>query len=55
MVLLQLAFTYVPFMNTAFSSAPLGGTEWAAIGVIGLVIYAAIGAEKLIQQRRGAI
>ena len=55
MVLLQLAFTYVPFMNTAFSSAPLDGAEWAAIVAIGLVIYAAIGAEKLIQQRRGVI
>jgi Ca2+-transporting ATPase len=55
MLLLQLAFTYVPFMNRAFSSAPLDGTEWGLIVAAGLVLYAVIGAEKLIHQRRGTI
>ena len=34
---LQLLFTYAPFMNIAFGTAPLALTEWAMIVLVGIV------------------
>jgi Ca2+-transporting ATPase len=48
-ILLQLAFTYVPFMNTAFSSAPITALDWALITAIGFAIYVIVGVEKWLQ------
>ncbi|MDX1296028.1 MAG: HAD-IC family P-type ATPase [Sulfurimonadaceae bacterium] len=48
MTLLQLAFTYVPFMNTLFKSAPIGADEWSVILGVSLVIYLVVEAEKYI-------
>ena len=39
MVLLQLAFTYVPFMNTIFQSAPIDAAEWMVVIASGFVVY----------------
>ena len=39
MVLLQLAFAYVPFMNTIFESAPIDATEWMVIIASGFIVY----------------
>ena len=35
-VVLQLLFTYAPFMNVAFGTAPIGGGEWALIVFVGI-------------------
>ncbi|MCX6363959.1 MAG: cation transporting ATPase C-terminal domain-containing protein, partial [Actinobacteria bacterium] len=36
-ICLQLLFTYAPFMNIAFGTAPLAFTEWAMIVLVGIV------------------
>ncbi len=46
MIVLQIAFTYVPVMNTAFGSAPIALEDWALIVAVGLAIYAIVGIEK---------
>ncbi|MEW4571407.1 cation-transporting P-type ATPase [Tautonia sp. JC769] len=51
MIALQLAFTYLPAMNAAFSSAPIGPDEWGRIVVAGASISLVIGAEKWIRRR----
>ncbi len=52
-ILLQLVFTYVPFMNIAFSSAPITGQDWALLVAIGLVIHLVVGFEKWLRTRTG--
>ena len=45
-VVLQLLFTYAPFMNVAFGTTPIGGLEWALIvlvGVLAMVLMDALG------------
>ena len=46
MVLAQILFTYVPFMNRTFGSVPIGTTEWALVLTAGFVIFLIIGFEK---------
>jgi len=46
MVILQLLFTYMPFMNEIFSSTPIGMFEWGIIFAAGAVIYAVAELEK---------
>ncbi len=53
MTLLQLLFTYAPFMNTIFESAPLGVAHWVMILAASTVIYTAVELEKYIK-RKGA-
>jgi cation-transporting ATPase F len=53
MILLQMMFTYTPFMNAAFGSAPLGFVEWVMILATGLLIYAVVGVEKRVRLRYG--
>ncbi len=57
MAALQLVFTYVPAMNRAFSSEPIGVTEWFLILGTGSLIYLAVGFEKWLRRRasKGAI
>jgi Ca2+-transporting ATPase len=52
MLALQLAFTYVPFMNAAFHSAPIGLNSWLRVLAAGVIVYAAVGLEKWVQTRR---
>jgi Ca2+-transporting ATPase len=52
MLALQLAFTYLPFMNAAFHSAPIGLNSWLRVLAAGAIIYAAVGLEKWVQARR---
>jgi len=54
MILLQLAFTYMPLMNRAFGTAPIGWIEWSIILLTGWAIYVVIGIEKRFQARRTA-
>jgi Ca2+-transporting ATPase len=38
--LLQLAVVYVPFLQIAFSTVPIGLTDWGIIILIGLGLFA---------------
>lgn len=51
MVLLQLLFTYLPVMNTAFGSQPIGLREWGIIVSASLVVYIIIEVEKYARRR----
>ncbi|WP_153117459.1 HAD-IC family P-type ATPase [Rhodocyclus tenuis] len=46
MLLLQLAFTYVPVMNSIFQTAPIGLSDWATIGAFAVFCAAAVELEK---------
>ncbi len=49
MVLLQIAYTYVPIMNIAFSSEPIQFTDWLIIVGVGVIIFIVIELEKALQ------
>ncbi len=51
MLLLQVAFTYVPFFNVAFHSAPVGITSWTTIITGGVLLYALVELEKYLRRR----
>lgn len=51
MAALQLAFTYVPAMNRAFGSEPIGINEWALIFGTSILIYFVVGFEKWIRRQ----
>ena len=55
MLALQLAFTYLPFMNAAFHSAPIGLASWLRVLGAGLIVYAAVGMEKWLLARGRAL
>jgi cation-transporting P-type ATPase F len=48
MMLLQIAFTYAPFMQKAFSTASIGLREWGFIFGFGFLAYVIVGMEKWI-------
>ena len=52
MVLLQLLFTYLPVMNTAFGSQAIGLGEWGLIISASLVVYIVIEVEKWLRGRK---
>jgi Ca2+-transporting ATPase len=54
LIVLQLLFTYVPFLNQFLSSAPIGPAAWGRIVGVGLVGYLAVELEKWLRRRRGA-
>ncbi len=49
MILLQIAYTYLPFMNIAFHSEPVQFTDWLIIVGVGAVIFLVIELEKASQ------
>jgi magnesium-transporting ATPase (P-type) len=51
-VLLQLAFMYLPFMNWLFDTVPLDGDAWLKSILTGVVVLPVISAEKWLRQRR---
>jgi magnesium-transporting ATPase (P-type) len=51
-LLLQLAFVYLPFMNAVFGSAPLGLRSWGEAALIGMLIMPIISVEKWWRRRR---
>jgi calcium-translocating P-type ATPase len=51
MILLQLLFTYAPFMHALFRTASVSAESWLWTTLAGVAIYLIIGLEKLI--RRG--
>lgn len=50
---LQLLYTYAPFMNGLFQSAPIGWEHWLPISAVALIAYTVIGVEKMIRRRLG--
>ncbi len=50
-VLLQLFYTYHPWMNTLFHSAPLARADWANIVAVSAAVSLVVGAEKWIRKR----
>lgn len=51
MTLLQILFTYAPFMNQAFHTAPIGPMDWLFIIATGIIIYSIIGIEKYLRNK----
>jgi len=51
MALLQVLFTYTPWMNAAFHTAPIGGAEWGLILGWSLAIYLVVKTEKWLRRR----
>ena len=51
MIALQVAFTYVPLMNTIFHSAPIDPVWWLSILGVGVAIYLIVEAEKWLRRR----
>jgi Ca2+-transporting ATPase len=52
MLALQLAFTYLPAMNTIFHTAPIPPEAWLRISAVGLAVYLLVGFEKRLTARR---
>ncbi|MRG96624.1 cation-transporting P-type ATPase [Polyangium spumosum] len=55
MLALQLVFTYAPFMNRWFHSAPLGWREWLLIFASGVLVWGVVGFEKWVRRRTGRV
>jgi cation-transporting ATPase F len=53
MIAAQALFTYVPAMNRFFSSAPIGAGSWLRIAAVGVAVFAAVEAEKVLARRGG--
>lgn len=51
MVILQLAFTYLPTMNRLFHSAPIGWDAWWRILLTAVATYLIVGFEKWVRRR----
>ena len=51
MITLQLLYTYMPLMNTAFDSAPLEAWMWLPIIGAGLVAFVVVEVEKWVRRR----
>ncbi|MUM78087.1 HAD-IC family P-type ATPase [Pseudodesulfovibrio sp. F-1] len=46
MMVLQLLFTYLPFMNNLFSTAPIGLFDWVKIALCGMVVFLIVEYDK---------
>lgn len=51
MVLLQILFTYAPFMNRLFFTAPLASAQWGSVLGVGVAAYAIVEVEKWLRRR----
>ncbi len=49
MVAVQMLFTFAPFMNRAFHSAPLDAAAWLRIAAVGLLAFLVVELEKRIR------
>ena len=49
MIAAQMAFTYVPFMNEAFHSAPLDAAAWLRVSAVALAASLIVGFEKWVR------
>jgi len=48
LILLQLGFTYLPFMQMAFSTGAMTLADWGIVGSIGLGVFLAVEFEKAV-------
>lgn len=53
LLLLQLAFSYLPFMNIIFGSQPLDAFTWMLAGSFAVAIFLAVELEKWVRRRLG--
>jgi potassium/sodium efflux P-type ATPase len=51
LLLLQLGFIYLPFMNAIFGSLPLGAGDLLVASAVGMIILPVISVEKLLRKR----
>jgi magnesium-transporting ATPase (P-type) len=54
LLLLQLVFTYVPFMHSWFDSAPIGPREWALTLGFSILVFLLVEAMKAVTRARDA-
>ena len=54
MVLIQMLYTYAPFMNTLFSSAPISLALWLDVLAVGLAAYILVEVEKWLRRKLSA-
>ena len=54
-IALQLFFTYHPWMNTLFHSAPLAPADWVAIAAASFAVSMVVGAEKWLRKRSAPV
>lgn len=54
LVILQLGFVYLPFMQTAFGTAPLELRHWLIPLAVGIAVFFIVEAEKGISRKRAA-
>jgi magnesium-transporting ATPase (P-type) len=52
MLAAQLLFTYAPFMNKLFHSAPISGLAWLKIIGVGLIVFVAVEFKKWLDARQ---
>ena len=56
LLVIQLGFTYLPFMNTWFGSEPITLTDWGILSLVGLTVFLLVEAEKAVMRRwRGGL
>jgi Ca2+-transporting ATPase len=53
MLLLQIAYTYLPIMNKLFQSAPINHDAWVRIVTAGVITYIIVEFEKWLRSRAG--
>ena len=53
LIVLQLVFTYAPFMNTWFDSTPIGLYGWGLTAGIAVLVFVVIEAAKAVLRRLG--
>ncbi|TVQ29124.1 MAG: HAD family hydrolase, partial [Spirochaetaceae bacterium] len=54
LALLQVAFTYVPFMNTLFGTAPIPAIHWLYLAGGGALVFVVVEIEKLVSRKLSA-
>jgi cation-transporting ATPase F len=52
MLAAQALFTYAPAMNRFFQSAPVGLSSWARVAGVGLAVFLAVEAVKVLERRK---
>jgi magnesium-transporting ATPase (P-type) len=53
LIVLQLIYTYVPFMNVLFDSRPLDAASWILPIVVSIGIFLAVEVLKAVLRARG--
>jgi magnesium-transporting ATPase (P-type) len=51
MISAQLLFTYAPFMNRLFHTAPISAQAWLHVLAVAGIAFAAVGLEKWVRSR----